>query len=91
MHGINAMAVKLSSKTNYYYVYNHVNQFTFASLFGPYPKKLGSTHGDDLISLFTIHGLPWVKGEDLKISKLMVKIWTQFATTEYVTYYLENS
>lgn len=82
--GVFNMATNLSSPV-YYYVYDHLNEITFNSQYGPCPKKLGVTHGDETISLFLATGQPELKGEDLKVSKLMVDIWTRFASTEYET------
>lgn len=84
--GVNDMAIKLSK--THYYVYDHVNKFTFNSVYGPGTIKFGSTHGDELMSLFLTAGLPEIKGDDLKISKLLVDIWTRFASTEYVLTYV---
>lgn len=77
------MAIKLSSPV-YYYVYDHANEVSFNSYFGPCSKKLGVTHGDEMISLFFTDGQEKLEGEDLNVSKLIIEIWTNFATTEYV-------
>lgn len=47
LHGVFKMAVKLSSPV-YYYIYDHMNNVSFNSFYGPYPfpKKLGVTHAD---------------------------------------------
>lgn len=84
--GIFDMATKLSQPP-YYYVYNHLNEKSYNSLFGayPFPKKLGVTHADDTISLFY-----WpdqfgdLRGADLEVSKLVINLWTRFASAEYV-------
>jgi len=85
IHGIFKMAIKLSRPV-YYYIYDHLNYVSFNSLYGPYPfpKKLGVTHADEVTSLFYTAGRGDLKGEDLGVSNLMVDIWTNFATTEYV-------
>lgn len=89
-HGILGMATNLSSPV-YFYVYDHSNEMTFNLMFGPCSKKLGVSHGDEILSLFSINGVPELKGEDLKVSKLMVDIWTGFATSEYVLVVFINS
>lgn len=89
LHGILGMAIKLSSPV-YYYVYDHLNQMSFNLLFGPCSKNLGVSHSDEMISLFTMNGLPELVGADLKISKLMVDIWTAFGTSEYISMVLIN-
>lgn len=78
LQGIFEMATKLSSPVHYY-VYNHTNEMSFNSYFGPCNKKLGVTHGDEMISLFLTKGQAELKGEDLNVSKLMIDIWTRFA------------
>jgi len=85
LHGIFQMAIKLSQPV-YYYMYNHSNSFSYNSLYGPYPfpKKLGVTHTDEVTSLFYTAGRADLQGEDLDVSNLMVNIWTNFASTEYV-------
>lgn len=77
------MATNLSSPVHYY-VYDHLNAISFNTQYGPCPKKLGVTHGDDTTSLFLTAGMPELEGEDLKVSKLMIDIWTRFASSEYV-------
>jgi len=85
LHGVFKMAVELSSSV-YYYIYDHLNYISYNSFYGPYPfsKKLGVTHADDTTSLFLRAGLGDLQGEDLRVSILMVNIWTSFATKEYV-------
>lgn len=80
-YGIIDVAMKLSSKT-YFYVYDYVNEYSLSLPHSSLPYKLGTSHGDDLISLFVRVGIPPLKGEDIKISKLLVKIWTRFASRE---------
>ncbi|XP_060845477.1 uncharacterized protein LOC132925065 [Rhopalosiphum padi] len=84
LDGIFDMAIKLSSPVHYY-VYNHTNEMSFNSFFGPCPKKLGVTHGDEMISLFFTKDQAELKGEDLNVSKLMIDIWTSFAITDKPT------
>lgn len=83
--GIFDMATNLSSPV-YYYVYGHRNEMSFNAFYGPYPypSKLGVTHGDEMVSLFYMKGQEPLKGEDLKVSMLMIDLWTQFASNEYV-------
>jgi len=89
LQGIFDMATKLSSPV-YYYVYDHTNEMSFNSYFGPCPTKLGVTHGDEMISLFFTADQAELKGEDLSVSKLMIDIWTRFATNEYVMNNVNN-
>lgn len=84
LQGIFDMAIKLSSPVHYY-VYDHTNKMSFNAFFGPCPTKLGVTHGDEMISLFFTQGQDKLEGEDLNVSKLMIEIWTNFATTDKVT------
>lgn len=67
----------------FYYVYDHLNKLTYNTMYGPYPKPLGVTHGDELFSLFFTEGQPPLMGEDLLVSELMVNLWTSFASNEY--------
>jgi len=82
LHGIFQMATKLSQPVHYY-IYDYLNLFSYNTLYGPYPfpKKLGVTHADEVTSLFYTAGRDDL-GEDFEVSKLMVNIWTNFATTE---------
>jgi len=89
LQGIFDMAIKLSSPVHYY-VYDHTNKMSFNAYFGPCPTKLGVTHGDEMISLFFTQGQDKLEGEDLNVSKLMIEIWTNFATTEYVMIVVDN-
>jgi len=74
------MATNLTSPVNYY-VYDHRNEMSFNAFFGPYPypNELGVTHGDEMVSLFYTKGQQTLRGEDLKVSRLMVSLWTRFA------------
>lgn len=83
LQGVLDMATNLSS-TVYYYIYDHENAFSFNQFYGPCTKNLGVTHGDEMTSLFYITGQVPLKGEDLKVSKLMVDLWTRFASNKYV-------
>ncbi|VVC43776.1 Carboxylesterase type B, conserved site,Carboxylesterase, type B,Carboxylesterase type B [Cinara cedri] len=87
LNGVFGMAVKLSQPP-YYYVYDHLNKKTYNSLFGPYPepRKLGVTHADDTISLFYMPAIFGnLDGDDLEVSKLMVNLWTHFASSDKPT------
>lgn len=83
LHGIMDMAIKLSSPV-YFYLYGYQNEFSFNDHFGKCNKKLGITHGDELTSLFKLDTInPKKLNEiDTKVSKLMVNIWTKFATSK---------
>lgn len=83
LQGIIDAATNLSSPV-YYYIYDHQNAFSFNQFFGPCTKNLGVSHGDEMISLFSLTGQVSLKGEDLEVSKLMVDLWTRFASNQYV-------
>ncbi|XP_050531743.1 juvenile hormone esterase-like isoform X2 [Daktulosphaira vitifoliae] len=82
LHGALSMAYSLLSPV-YFYIYDYQNEFSFNKLFGPCKKYLGVTHGDELNSLFKLNAfnLKTLNDQDTKISKVMVNIWTQFAST----------
>lgn len=86
LHGILDMAFKLASPV-YFYLYDYQNEFSFNTLYGKCNKKLGITHGDELTSLFKsdILNPRKLNLRDTKVSKLMVDIWTKFATEELPT------
>ncbi|XP_060877024.1 esterase FE4-like isoform X2 [Metopolophium dirhodum] len=86
LHGVFQMATKLSQPV-YYYIYDYLNNFSFNSLYGPYPcsKKLGVTHADEVTNLFYTAGRAVLQGKDLDVSNLMVNLWTRFATTDFPT------
>lgn len=83
LQGILDMALRLSSPV-YFYLYDYQNEFSFNSLFGDCKKPLGVTHGDELTSLFKLDSINPNKLNtiDTKVSKLMVDIWSKFATSE---------
>ncbi|XP_022165726.1 uncharacterized protein LOC111030506 [Myzus persicae] len=87
LHGIFQMATKLSQSV-YYYIYYYSNAFLFNSLYRPYPfpTKLGVTYADEVTSFFSTSDRSDLPGNDFNVSNCMVKIWTNFATKEYVTY-----
>ncbi|VVC41619.1 Hypothetical protein CINCED_3A013561 [Cinara cedri] len=78
------MATSLTSPVRFY-VYGHKNEFTFNTIFGPCNKSLGVSHCDDLISLFALPVAKKLKEEDLKVSELMVNLWTRFASAKIIT------
>ncbi|VVC41621.1 Carboxylesterase type B, conserved site,Carboxylesterase, type B,Carboxylesterase type B [Cinara cedri] len=78
------MAINMTSPVHFY-VYDYTNEMTFNSLYGPCTKKIGVTHGDEMISLFPMKDQEPLKGDDLKVSKLLVDLWTRFASTEGLT------
>lgn len=82
-HGILDMAFKLSSPV-YFYLYDYQNEFSFNTLYGKCNKNLGVTHGDELNSLFKLKKLNNrdLNEKDTNVSKLMVNIWSKFATSE---------
>lgn len=66
----------------HFYVYDYVSKNSLNVLFGTYPKYLGVSHGDEMIGLFDYIGKR-LKGQDENVSKLIVDIWTNFASSEY--------
>ncbi|VVC41623.1 Hypothetical protein CINCED_3A016801 [Cinara cedri] len=86
LHGILGTAFKLSSPV-YFYLYNYQNEYSFNTLFGKCTRKLGVTHGDELTSLFKLNAINprELNSMDTAVSKLMVDIWTKFATSEIPT------
>jgi len=50
--------------------------------FTDHVQHLGVTHGDEMISLFDCIGTRLNK-QDENVSKLVVDIWTNFASSEY--------
>lgn len=83
VRGILDMATNVSSPVHFY-VYDHSNMVSMNKIYGPCLQSLGVSHGDEIMSLFTAEGLVVLFGEDLKVSKVMVDLWTNFASTEYV-------
>lgn len=83
LHGILDMALKLESPV-YFYLYNYQNEFSFNTLYGKCNKKLGITHGDELTSLFKLNTINPKKlnSRDMAVSKVMVDIWSTFATAK---------
>lgn len=83
LHGIFDTALRLLSPV-YFYLYDYQNEFSFNALFGDCRKPLGITHGDELISLFKLDSINPEKLNtmDTKVSKLMVDIWSKFATSK---------
>lgn len=74
-----------STTPAYIYLYDYQNEFTFNKLYGKCEKSLGVSHGDELISLFKIGelvGSQVLNKEDSEVSKVMVDIWTKFASSE---------
>lgn len=75
----------------YVYLFSHKGSISFSELFGGSPEKfIGTSHGDDLLYLFPIrHTIPQFynsmpTNEDIKLRKLMTKLWVNFAKTGYV-------
>lgn len=83
LHGILDMAVKLSSPV-YFYLYDYQNEFSFNTVYGKCNIKLGTTHGDELNSLFKLNVINPRKLNtfDTNVSKVMIDIWTRFATSK---------
>lgn len=74
---------KLSSPI-YFYLFDYQNEFTFNKLYGECTIPLGVSHGDELISLFKINSIipQGLIDKDSEVSKVMVNIWTKFASSE---------
>lgn len=81
LKGIIDMAHNVMSPVHFY-VYDYANKQSFNAFFGPCPKHLGVTHGDELTSLFESAGRR-LCAPDEAVSKLVVDIWTYFAVSEY--------
>jgi len=81
LKGVIDMANHVMSPVHFY-VYDYVNKHSLNTFFGPCPKHLGVTHGDEMISLFDFIGKR-LNTQDENVSKLMVDIWTNFASSEY--------
>lgn len=81
LKGIIDMAHNVMSPVHFY-VYDYANKQSLNEFFGPCPKHLGVTHGDELTSLFDSVGKR-LCAPDEAVSKLVVNIWTNFASTEY--------
>lgn len=80
LKGVIDMANNVMSPVHFY-VYDYVNKHSLNAYFGPCPKHLGVTHGDEMISLFDLGKR--LNTQDGIVSKLMVDIWTNFASSEY--------
>lgn len=85
LKGVIDMANHVMSPVHFY-VYDYANKHSFNTFFGPCPKHLGVTHGDEMISLFDLGKR--LNTQDANVSKLMVDIWTNFAISEYGLYEL---
>uniref|UniRef100_A0A2S2QI72 Carboxylic ester hydrolase n=1 Tax=Sipha flava TaxID=143950 RepID=A0A2S2QI72_9HEMI len=83
MKGVIDMARNIMSPV-YFYVYDYVNKNSLNSFFGPCTKHLGVTHGDEMTNLFDFVGM-WLNEHDRNVSRLMVDIWTNFASSVKVT------
>lgn len=78
------MSKKLSSQV-YLYLYDYQNEFTFNNLYGGCRKSIGVSHGDEMISLFSLKDIKIpqeLNDQDLEVSKLMVDIWSKFASSK---------
>lgn len=83
LHGIFDMALRLSSPV-YFYLFDYQNEFSYNSVFGKCNKNLGVTHGDELNSLFNMSSVnpKGLNTMDTRVSKLMVNIWSTFASSK---------
>lgn len=77
------MSQKLSPPV-YLYLFDYQNEFTFNRLYGGCPKSLGVSHGDEMISLFSMKDVNprGLNEKDEEVSKLMVDVWVKFASSE---------
>lgn len=80
LKGVLDMAYNIMSPVHFY-VYDYASKHSLNKLFGSYPKDLGVTHGDEMISLFDCIGKR-LNGQDEQVSRLMTDIWTSFASSE---------
>lgn len=78
--GIIDMARNIMSPVRFY-VYDYANKYSLNAFFGPCSKHLGVSHGDEMISLFDCVGKK-LNEPDTSVSKLMVNIWTSFASSD---------
>lgn len=83
VNGIVDMASNVSAPVHFY-VYDHSGMVSMNKIYGSCLQNLGVSHGDEIMSLFCAEGLVVLFGEDLKVSKVMVDMWTSFAITGYV-------
>ncbi|XP_050539459.1 juvenile hormone esterase-like isoform X2 [Daktulosphaira vitifoliae] len=66
----------------YVYLYNYQNEFSFNTRWGSCEIPLGVSHNDELTSLFNMgNNAPDLNPADTAVSKIVIDIWTQFATT----------
>lgn len=78
------MSIKLLSPV-YFYLFDYKNnEFSFNQLYGDCKKPLGVSHGDELISLFSLKELnpKGLSDKEIEMSKLMVNIWVKFASSK---------
>jgi len=75
-------ALKLSPSP-YVYLFDYQNEFSFTQLFGECGKPLGVSHCDEMISLFPFKAInpKELNEKDKEVSKVMVDIWTKFASS----------
>lgn len=85
LKGVIDMARNVMSPVHFY-VYDYANKHSLNTLYGPCPQNLGVSHGDENISLFDCIGKR-LNAQDQNVSKLMVDIWTNFASSEYGSIY----
>lgn len=81
LKGIIDMARNVMSPVHFY-VYDYANAHSLNAFYGPCPKHLGVSHGDEIISLFDCAGQR-LNARDRNVSALMVDVWTNFASAEY--------
>ncbi|XP_050531758.1 esterase E4-like isoform X3 [Daktulosphaira vitifoliae] len=82
VYGVMAMAYRWTAPL-YVLEYAYQNQYSFNELWGSIEKPLGITHNDETTSLFRAYVLneKELNEQDTKVSKLMINIWSHFATT----------
>lgn len=81
--------LKINNKDNtYVYLFSHKGSISFSELFGADSEKFyGTCHLDELLYLFPLrdtfpqfyNSIP--TNEDIKLRKIMTKLWVDFATT----------
>ncbi|XP_050531761.1 juvenile hormone esterase-like isoform X2 [Daktulosphaira vitifoliae] len=86
LYGVMDMVAKLNSSV-YFYLFDHQNEFSFNTQFGPCKKYLGVTHEDEVTLLFrtSFYKNRTLNDDDTKVSKTMINIWTRFASTDIPT------
>ncbi|XP_031345698.1 bile salt-activated lipase-like [Photinus pyralis] len=71
--------LKYSKQPVYYYLFSHAIQYSLTNFYGVPLFRYGTGHADELILLFPVYGTKSLDQEDLRYSKLLIGMWTNFA------------